>query len=106
MAADARTALATRQVRVAMSLGVLHLHPRFRCLFSSEDGPSHTRRLANCSDNPILNVLRQVRGHGQADDLGGEPFRYGKTVAGARIAAVSRLAMQRLRVVDSGRDAL
>src|SRR5215831_18451676 len=57
-------------------------------------------------DNPVLRVRIEIGMHRQADDLGRQTSRYRQPAVGDREIAVRGLPMQRLRIVDRGRDAL
>src|SRR4051794_39848493 len=69
------------------------------------DGLFAAQRVLDRIDDAILHLLGEVGMHRQADHLGGEALGDGQSVAGARIMLVGGLAVERLRVVDRGRDA-
>ena len=58
------------------------------------------------ADNTVLHRLLEISVHRQADDLIGEPLADRHAAVGHRTVAIGRLAVQRLAVIDRGRDAL
>src|ERR1700719_643869 len=60
----------------------------------------------NGGSDPILGGAIEIGVHGQADDFVGELFAYRKPALGDREAAIGRLPVQWLGIVDRGRNAL